>query len=40
MEAPETWLSTHGSFPKKIDALNELFVPKPKIKPKITNPLK
>ena len=36
MEAPETWLSTHGSFPKKIDALNELFVPKPKI----TNPLK
>ena len=31
MEAPETWLSTYGAFPKKVDGLDDLFVPKPKV---------
>lgn len=29
MESPETWLSTYGNFPSKIDELNELFTPRP-----------
>lgn len=32
MEAPETWLSTYGDFPKSVDGLDELFAPKPKVK--------
>jgi len=32
MEAPETWLSTYGNFPKSVEGLNELFTPKPKVK--------
>ena len=31
MEAPETWLSTYGNFPKKVEELNELFTPKPRV---------
>ena len=30
MESPETWLSTYGDYPKKVEGLDELFSPKPK----------
>jgi len=28
MESPETWLSTYGDFPKKVEGLDELFSPR------------
>jgi len=28
MESPETWLSTYGDFPKKVDGLEDLFSPR------------
>lgn len=31
MESPETWLSTYGDYPKKVEGLDELFSPKPKV---------
>lgn len=30
MESPETWLSTYGSYPGKVDGLEDLFSPRPK----------
>ena len=34
MEAPETWLSTYGSLPRKVEELDSLFTPKPRVSQK------